>query len=255
MVMRQVRFLSLILGLGLSLVSGAARPAGVEAVPALSVEDIVAASVAASGGEALDSVRGVRRDADMHLEGDMFGVLDGRWEIAFVPGQRGFQKADFGSGATAIGWDGSVGWEETAMGLRVLNAEEIALNRWLWELSFLHALVRDSRSGALKRLSDESIDETLHYVLEYADDRGTQTQIYVDSETSLISRLATSIDIPMLGRCAVATDYADYREIDGLMLPQAMSQVFENLWVYQARFTETEINPELPESMFTRVQG
>lgn len=254
MAIRHVRFLSWTLALGLGLVSAAARPAGVEAASALSAEDIVAASVKAAGGEALDSVRTVRRRADMHIEGD-FGALDGTWEISFYPGQRGFQKAHLGNDATSIGWDGTVGWELTDMGLRDLNAEEIALNRWLWELSLLHALARDSRIGSLKRVGDESIGETLHYVLEYTDEHGTQTQIYVDSETSLISRLATSIHIPMLGRSGVTTDYSDYREIDGLMLPQVTRNVIENLWVYQAKFTETEINPELPESLFERPAG
>lgn len=254
---RHVRFLSwtLGLGLGLGLLSTAARPEGAETASALSAEEIVVAAVRAAGGETLDEVRTVKRRAEMHLEGEMFGTLDGTWEIAFYPGKKGFQRADFGSAATSTGWDGAAGWEETEMGLRSLAAEEIALNRWLWELSPLHALARDSRVGSIQRVADEEINGALHYVLEYTDELGTRSRIYVSSRTRLISRIATSIYIPMLGRCAVTNDYSDYREVEGVVLPQVSSQVIEGLWVYRARFTETEINPELPESLFENPAG
>lgn len=243
------------LALGLGLVLSGARLRAVEATADLSAEDIAMAAVDAAGGEALDAVRTVRRRAEMHLEGEMFGVLDGTWEIAFVPGQRGFQRADFGSDATTTGWDGARAWEESGTGLRDLNAEEIALNRWVWELSPLHALARDSRLGSFERAADEVIDGVVHYVLASTDEQGPQTRIYVSSETRLVSRLSASIFIAMLGRCAVVNDYADYRELESVMLPQTASQVIENLWVYRATFTETEIDPELPESLFEYPAG
>ncbi len=255
MTTRQLCLLSGALGLGLTLFPTTSLAEGSGDSEALSPSEIVAASVAASGGAALDAVQSVRRRAEMHLEGDLFGSIDGTWEIGFVPGQKGYHEDDFGSGVTSVGWNGTVAWEDTEAGLRDLNPQEIALNRWLWELSFLHALERDSALGGLERLDDETVGETLHYVLEYTDEHGTQTRIFVDSETSLISRLSSWIELPMVGPSAVTTEYFDYRDFDGVLLPQASTQVIENLWVFAAKFTETEIDPDLPESRFERPSG
>jgi hypothetical protein len=213
-------------------------------------QQIVAASVAASGGPALDAVRSMRRRADMHIESDMFGVLDGKWEISFHPGKNGFQTSSFGSDSSSIGWDGTAGWEQTGAGLRALNQEEIGLNRWLWEMSLLHAMVRDSRADELERIADVTIDDAPQYVLEYEDEQGTTTRIYVDQETSLISRLESSVFLPVLGRTLAMTDYSDYQDVEGIQLPQTTHQVIENLWIVDATFTENQIDPELPESLF-----
>lgn len=242
---RQKPILSLALLFPLSLLPTAAHP---NENP--SAQEIVAASVAASGGAKLEAIQTVRRQAAMHLEGNMFGTLDGSWEIAFEPGKRGFQQTVFAGTASTIAWDGTSAWSESAAGTRPLNPWELALNRWLWELSYLHALARDQRLSSLRRVGEESIDDRNHYVLEQVDENGTATRIFVDAETWLISRLASSIDIPTLGLCQVTTDYSDYRETEGALLPYRASQVFENLWTYEAEFTDTEINPKLQEDLF-----
>lgn len=214
--------------------------------------EIAAASIAASGGERLDQVKSVHRQATMHLVGDMFGALEGQWTIAYRPGKRGFQASDFPGARTEIGWNGVRGWEASAMGLQQLDPNGIWLNRWLWEINLLHAIERDG-SHRLERLADAAINDALHYVITATDERGLVTRIYVDPSTSLISRLATEIEMGMLGLSAVTQDFADYAEIDGVQLPQTFRQTIEGLWSYEATFGETELGVELDEEMFERL--
>lgn len=214
-----------------------------------SLEEIVAASLSASGGAALDAVKTWTRRGDMHVESDMFGIVDGSWEIAAELGKRGFQKSVVGPSETTVAWDGENAWEVSMMGMRDFSAIEIWLNRWTWEPSLLHALSREGAS--LERLPDELISERDHTCLGYTSPEGDVTRIYIDSETQLITRLATTLEMPT-GPTAVTTDFSDYAEIEGVMLPGSMHQVIENLWVVDIAFQETEFNVELGSELFER---
>jgi hypothetical protein len=227
---------------------GAASPA-----PDRTARQIVDASIAASGGAALDAVGSVRRKADFHIDSPLFGVLDGTWTVAFAPGRRGFHEADLGVSRTAMIWNGETAWEEGPNGLRDLDPEELAINRAQhWELSFLHALARDGKADAVARLADEPKDGVAHYVLEHKSESGRSTKIYVDPATHLIARLATSLEITGLGRVAITDDFADHAAFEGVMLPRSTSQVIEKLWKSETKYTETQVNVELPEDLFAR---
>ena len=225
--------------------------AAAEDSSALTTEQIVAEAIAAAGGDALDAVTTIRRKGDIHLESDMFGIVDGSWEVAFVPGEKGYQLADFGAAATATGWDGTTGWENSAMGLRDISPGELALNRVGWELNILHALSREGMATDLQRIDDASIDGRPHYVLEHAGEGDAKTQIWIDIKTSLISRVGTSISSPQ-GVAAVTIDLADYGDVDGIRLPQLSTQTIENLWVVTMTYTDTEIDPEVDAAIFAK---
>ena len=216
-----------------------------------SATEVVAASIAASGGDALDGIASVRRQATMHLEGDMFGSLEGNWTIAYQPGKRGFQTTQFSGAKTEIGWNGERGWEESPMGTQELDSNGIWLNRWLWEINLLHAIERDG-SHRLERLADTALGGVMHYVIEAVDEHGLATQIYVEPSTSLISRLATQIEMGPLGLSAVTQDFADYAEVSGVKLPQTFRQTIEGLWSYEAKFSRTEFGVDLDDEMFER---
>ena len=243
---RRLRIVTKILSSFLLVGAGAANTSD-----GLSAADIAAASIAASGGESLARIETVRRQATMHLQGDMFGSLEGEWTILYRPGRRGYQSTDFAGAKTEIGWNGERGWEQSPMGFRELDASGVWLNRWLWEINLLHAIERDG-SHRLERLADDVIGAVTHYVVEATDERGLATRIYVDPSTSLISRLASQIEIGPLGLSAVTQDFADYRDVDGVMLPETFRQTIENLWSYEATFSETELGVELDDGLFER---
>ncbi len=217
-----------------------------------SVREIVDASLEATGGPALDEVKSVRRVGSIHIESDLFGVLDGDWEIAFRPGSGGFQRSIVSGSATTIAWDGTSGWEQSPAGLRELNAEEIVLNRWLWEMSWLHAMVRDHDLEALERMPDVTLNGVLHHVLAHTDSDGIRTMVSIDSESGLVSRVEGAIELPMVGSSKAATDFLDYADVGGVKLPRAWVQVIDNLWVVEATFDEIELDVDLADSLFGR---
>ena len=94
------------------------------------------------------------------------------------------------------------------------------------------------------------IDSVAHYVLNYTGSVGGEVKIYVHPETHLISRLMTSVEIPQLGFSAITTDLSSYEAFEGIKFPQQVHQVIENLWVTTTSYTGTEMNPDLPDSLF-----
>ncbi len=220
--------------------------------PGPTTDEIVAASIDATGGAALDAVKAVKREGTLHLDSPVFGVLDGTWKVAFIPGRKGYQIADFGVAATATGWNGNAGWESGAMGVRDLAPDEVALNRIGWEINVLHALVRDGMKGGLVRIADAAIDDRPHYVLEYTSETDAKLQIYVDANNFLISRLTSTIAIPQMGTAAVTLDFADYADYGEIQLPQSSSQTIEGLWVIEMAYTSTDLEPALDASLFEK---
>jgi len=228
-----------------------------------SAAEIVAAAIEAAGGESLGRLTGVRRQGDIHLEGEMFGVLDGKWTTAYVPGKKGFQLADFQQAATATAWDGETGWEESMMGLRDLDPAEVSVNRLLWEPNVLYALEREGQAKELIRSEDEMVEGLAHYVLSLSTGDTDVLKVYVHPESWLISRLTSSAEMPQAGTLSVLMKFDGYERFGqeelggpggagGVMLPQVSFQSFENLFDIEKTYTSTEINPVLKDSLFAK---
>lgn len=220
--------------------------------PDLTVSQIVEAAIEASGGKALDALESVKREGEMKIESGLFGNLEGTWELAYLPGKKGFQEADFTVAATATGWDGKVGWEDSAGGLRELPPQEVGINRTLWEINVLHSLARDGLLDKVERLADESIDDTAHYVLRYTAGSDFEMKVLVDPTTFLITRTETPVQSPQLGNSFIRNDYSSYASREGVMFPERIDQVFEGVWVIETTYTKTEVNVELQESLFAK---
>lgn len=75
-------------------------------------------------------------------------------------------------------------------------------------------------------------------------------RLYFDTRSGLLARRQLEAQTA-LGRLPFATDFDDYREVDGLRWPFTVQQLFPNFGVTQ-RFTEIKLNAPLDDDRFTR---
>jgi hypothetical protein len=72
--------------------------------------------------------------------------------------------------------------------------------------------------------------------------------LYFDANTGLLARRQIEAKT-VLGKMPFAIDFDDYREIDGVMWPFTMRQLFPNFGVTQ-RFSEIKLNSSLEDERF-----
>jgi Photosynthetic reaction centre cytochrome C subunit len=75
-------------------------------------------------------------------------------------------------------------------------------------------------------------------------------RLYLDTRSGLLLRRQIEVKTA-LGRISFATDFDDYREVDGVKWPFTIQQLFPNFGVTQ-RFTEIKLNVPLADDRFTR---
>lgn len=225
----------------------------------LSAAEIAASARQAAGGDALLAVTSLRREGAVDLSSPMFGELSGTWTVLSKPGTKGYQLADFGQGATATGWNGARGWEESMMGLRDLAPAEVAINRVNWDVHLLAALEREGKLGALRRAADAEIDGQVHYVLEVAPEGALSadvgTRVFVHPESFQVTRIQMTLLIPEMGSTAVVHDYSNYVAVEipgsgSVRLPQRIEQSIENVFDLTIVLAETEVNGAVDEQRF-----
>src|SRR5690606_5363100 len=119
-------------------------------VAAQSANDIVADSIAATGGERrIARIDSVTRSGKLSLESPFLGNLKGTFEVVQLPGRAYLETVDLGAISQRKGWDGVRAWEEGPNGLRLLEGAEAAA---LELQSFVSPLdgMRRLTSGALE---------------------------------------------------------------------------------------------------------
>ena len=134
---------------------------------AQTTEEIIAANIAASGGEeAIARIRNIRNTGRLTIESPLFGKLEGTLEAVRAPGRGYYEHVVLGPILQNKGWDGAHGWEQSPTGLRTLNGVELAS---LATQSFINPLIalRTLPPAGLRieRLADAEVRGRPHYVL------------------------------------------------------------------------------------------
>ena len=146
------------------------------------------------------------------------------------------------------GFDGSVGWEKNARGLRELGGEQLA---------YLLRYPGPVRGAKLKAMytrvgfgGKEKIDGHDVYVLRATTADNKRERLFFDAQTGLLLRRTISVST-VIGIIPEQVDYDDYREVDGVKMPFTIkiSSVDQN---YSAtlKFTEIKVNVPVDESKF-----
>src|SRR5690606_16744038 len=185
------------------------------------------------------------------IESPLFGRLEGTVEIIGMPGAGYFEAVDLGVVEQRKGWDGAQAWEQGPNGLRMLEGQEAAALPIQSHIAPLYALRQLAPAGLyIERLDDAELDGRAHFVLRVSGGDSPPAHLYLDRETSLLSRSMSVTSIPGLGEANVVTDFADYEPVGGVMLATTVTVDVEGISTTRIVLDGTVVNANVDAAVF-----
>lgn len=168
---------------------------------------------------------------------------------ARTPNQKTIVVRDPGAGDNTTTFSGTAGWHSAPFRpYEVLELHDAELESAMAEAELTFpANVKQVLTGM--RTSNDFIDGRVLQVVQGFKGSAIVT-MYFDEETGLLTRLVRSTPSPV-GRLPVRTDYSDYREVAGLMLPFRWTTT----WLDgRSNFELTDVQPNvaIAPAMFAR---
>lgn len=215
-------------------------------------DEIVAANITASGGEAaIAGIQNVTTKGRVTIESQFFGKLEGTLETVRVPGRGYYERAALGPIEQTKGWDGTRGWEQGPNGSRTLDGFELDVMR---VQSFVNPFVAQRTLAPpglrIERLDDAPVDGRPHYVLIVKTSGGPPATMYIDRETKLLTRSTMTVSIPTVGEATIVTDVGSYKPVAGVMMSTTLTQVAEGLATTTVILDDTAVNTALDAKIF-----
>ena len=219
---------------------------------AQTADEIVAANIAAAGGEeALTGIENFTSAGQVAIESPFFGKLEGTLEAVRIPGRRYFETVELGPISQQKGWDGERAWEQGPTGLRMLQgAEAAALAMQSFPNSFVALRALAPAGLKIERLDDAEVNGRPHFALAVSSDGASPSTVYVDRETRLLSRSTAVTSVPNVGDMTAVTDVGDYESVEGVMLPTVLTITVEGVSTTRVTFDRTVVNTPVDESIF-----
>ena len=223
------------------------------AAQAQTLEEIVNASLEATGGrEAMASVASVRQTGAFTMS-TPFGDLDGTLESVVIPNQKLYQSLDSDLFQQTTGWNGIAAWQsDSTQGVTDVTGAQAAA---LVAQASLHPFWEYGASGpdtpAFSRLDDAEVDGRNHHVVQVSW-QGIDFQVLVDADTMLVSRIQFASEVPGMGPVTVTADTSDYEEHGGVMWPAANSVEVQGALRIDMRIAAVEINGAVDHSIFDK---
>jgi len=153
-------------------------------------------------------------------------------------------------GLTERGFNGTVGWEKGARGVRDLRGEQLAYLRRYPDL-FKDIKLREqfTRIDIARR---DQIDGRDVYVVRAssADDR--REQLFFDAQTGLLVRRISYLPT-LVGVIPEEIDFEDYRDVEGMKLPFTIRiSAIDPFYSSTRKFTEVKLNVPVDDAKFDK---
>jgi hypothetical protein len=147
-------------------------------------------------------------------------------------------------------FNGTVGWEKSATGVRDLRGEEIGnLRRYPSFYTDLKLKEQFSRIGFGGK---QKIDGRDVYALRATTTAGGRETLFFDVETGFLVRRASSLATPV-GNIPEQVDFSDYRDVDGLKLPFTIKvESIDPMSSVVRKFTEIKLNVPIDAKRFNK---
>ena len=152
-------------------------------------------------------------------------------------------------GAFERGFDGQVGWEKAARGVREITGGELATFKAGNGLFVLISL--KDQYARPPRVRRDKIGDHDVYVTDGATPDGKRLRFYFDAATGLLLRRVTFTPT-MIGNIPEQLDLEDYREVDGVKFAfiARSSTIEAGNPVSTRTFTEAKVNTPVDDSKF-----
>jgi len=226
---------------------GASPQASPAATPALpSADEIFSKYAAALGGQtAIDKLKSrTVKGAITQANGNSF-----QFELSQAAPDKFYLLVTTPEGTIERGFNGQVGWEKTARGVReVTGAELLSFKTANGLFSLLKLKEQYSRPPRVRKdkLGDRDV-----YIVDGTTTDNRRMRLYFDATSGLLLRRTTTMST-MIGIIPDQIDLEDYREAEGLKFPfTARAAAIEVGNPTSTRtFTEVKLNAPVEESKF-----
>ncbi|MDQ5843707.1 MAG: c-type cytochrome [Acidobacteriota bacterium] len=238
-----------------------ARPAGAPAAPGASPAPSPVATpamptadqVLAKYQEALGGVAVIDKLKTRTMKGTWLtsnGVSWGYEVIQSAPDKTFMMVNTPRQGIFERGYNGSVGWEQSARGLRDITGDELVFLRRYPGL-FGDVKLKEQFTS-LTFAGKDKINDRDVYVLRGTNTANKRERLYFDAQTGLLLRRIVFTPTP-IGVIPEQVDFEDYRDVDGMKVPFTIrvSGVDPN-WSSLRQFTEIKLNVPVDETKFNK---
>ncbi len=219
------------------------------ATPALpTADEILNKYIAAIGGQAaIDKLKSrVSKGTLTQSNGNAIP-----FETYQIAPEKFYTVATVGQGTVERAFNGTVGWEKTARGLRDVSGEELTTLRTLSAL-LRHIKLKEQFKSMRVRVG-EKIGDRATYVLIGTTPANETQRLYFDAETGLLLR-RVAFTQTMIGVIPDQIDFEDYRDVDGMKVP-FLWRVFSievGNPISTRTFTEIRLNSPIDETKFNK---
>jgi hypothetical protein len=220
-----------------------AQPANSADIP--TGDSLMERSLASSGGaSAFAKIKSAAMTGKVELVGHN---LSGPVQI-FQQGDKSYTAIELpGIGKVEEGFDGKTAWETNSLqGPRIKDGEEKAVAARASRMNLMSTW-RDFYKSA-HTLGEESVAGKPAWKVELTPTEGKPETFYFDKESGLLVRMTQTVTTA-LGEIPVDVSLSDYRTVDGIKTPFAMTQNAMSQ-VMSMHFDKVEWNPALPENKF-----
>ena len=218
---------------------------------AQTVAEIVEASLEAVGGrEALAGITSLRQVGGSVMSTD-YGDLEGDTEGVIIPNQKIYQDLDSDFFQQTNAWNGTVGWQSDSMqGMTDATGEQVAV--WAAQAS-LHPFqgFGDPALGEYSKLDDAEVGGRPHHVVQITAAVVT-FDVYVDTETYLVSRMTVDTSLPQLGTVRMTLDVEGYQEHGGVLFPTITGLAIPGAFSLDTVYDTVEVNGEVDHNIFEK---
>ena len=221
-----------------------ASPSPAPALP--SADDLFNKYIAAIGGQAaIDKLKSrMAKGTIVQANGNSL-----QFELYQVAPDKFYQIVTTPQGTFERGFNGTVGWEKTARGVREITGSQLAD---LKAANNLFGLIKLKEQFTRTRVTGkDKIGDREVYVLNGTATDGKRQRLFFDAETGLLLRRTVYMPT-MIGVIPEQADFEDYRDVDGVKFPfTARSSAIEVGNPVQTRkFAEVKLNAAVDESKF-----
>jgi len=223
-----------------------ASPSPTPALP--SAEEIFTKYIAVIGGQAnIDKIKS--RTVTGTATQTNGGTIP--FEISQAAPDKFHILATIGQGTAERGFNGTIGWEKTARGVRQLTAVEVA--QLQGSIGLFHNIrLKEQFTRARVRGRDKIGDRQAYMIVgTTADNR--QERLFFDAETGLLLRRIT-YTTTTIGMIPEQIDFEDYREVDGIKFPFTVriSSIEVGNPISTRTFTNIKLNAPVDDSKFNK---
>lgn len=217
--------------------------AGTLTVQAQTVDEIVAKHVTALGGaDKLKNLKAVRSEMTMQAMGNDMQVT------STIADGKGMLTEIAVMGMTIKqGFDGTTAWMINPMSGK--EPQEIPAEQakgMLDQLNLTGSLYNYKEKGnTVELLGKEKVAEKDFYKLKVHQKNGTDLTEYVDANTYLVTKAATTIG----GSNQIETTFSDYRKVDGYTMP-FNTDIKSSQGEMSMKVTKIAVNPPVDDKAF-----